>query len=109
MIIYACGASARGGAVSDLPRGCPVHGDSCRAVEQATPRLPKRDTPALIEALRIRALALTGQEWERNATRDMMNEAAQQLEELQAALDRAIDPPVAGSSGPPAPPREERA
>lgn len=42
--------------------------------------LPKRDILALIEALRIRALALTGAAWERDATRDMMNEAAGQLE-----------------------------
>lgn len=46
--------------------------------------MTKRDIPALIEALRVRALALTGAEWERNATRDMMNEAAQRLEELAA-------------------------
>ena len=36
--------------------------------------LPQRDTPDLITALRIRALALTGVEWERDATRDMMLE-----------------------------------
>lgn len=44
--------------------------------------LPKRDARELIEALRIRALALTGEAWERTATRDMMNEAAQMLEDL---------------------------
>lgn len=46
--------------------------------------LPIRDTSALIEALRIRALALTGETWEREATRDMMKEAAQSLEDQQA-------------------------
>jgi hypothetical protein len=48
--------------------------------------LPKRDVPALIEALRIRALALTGEKWERTATRDMMKEAADQLERAEASL-----------------------
>ena len=43
----------------------------------------KRDIPALIEALRIRALALTGEKWERGATQAMMKEAAQCLEDLR--------------------------
>jgi hypothetical protein len=43
--------------------------------------LPRRNIPELIKALRIRALALTGAEWERDATRDMMKEAAQMLED----------------------------
>ncbi len=49
------------------------------------PQLPKRDIPALIEALRIRALALCGEKWERDATRDMMKEAADRLEEMLSA------------------------
>ncbi len=53
---------------------------------EAQQALPKRDVKALVEALRIRALALTGQEWERTATRDMMKEAAQMLEDMEAAL-----------------------
>ena len=44
--------------------------------------MPQRDIFTLIEALRVRSLALTGEAWERVATRDMMNEAAQQLENL---------------------------
>jgi hypothetical protein len=56
-------------------------------------RLPQRDIPTLIEALRIRALALTGEAWERTATRDMMNEAAQQLENLTAKGGEAIPSP----------------
>ncbi len=47
--------------------------------------LPKRDAKALIESLRIRALALTGEAWERTATRDMMKEAAQMLEDLTSS------------------------
>lgn len=42
--------------------------------------LPKRDIPALVEALRVRAMALTGAQWERAATADMMREAAECLE-----------------------------
>lgn len=56
--------------------------------------LPKRDIPALIEALRIRALALTGEKWERNSTRDMMKEAADRLEEYLSALPPAAAPPM---------------
>jgi hypothetical protein len=44
--------------------------------------LAKRDIPALVEALRIRATAITGQAWERWATGIVMKEAAQQLEDL---------------------------
>jgi hypothetical protein len=50
-----------------------------------TVELPKRDAKALIESLRIRALALTGEAWERTATRDMMKEAAQMLEDYADA------------------------
>lgn len=45
--------------------------------------LPKRDIPALIEALRVRAMALTGAQWERAATADMMREAAECLEDAE--------------------------
>ena len=60
-------------------------------------RLPKRDAKALIEALRIRALALTGEAWERTATRNMMNEAAQMLEDL--AVRQGQDRPTAPEDG----------
>ena len=52
--------------------------------------LRQRDIPALIELLRIRALALTGAEWERDATRNMMNEAAQRLEDLAEILRETL-------------------
>ena len=45
--------------------------------------LPKRDVPDLIDALRVRASALTGAPWERPATAAMMTEAADRLEELR--------------------------
>jgi hypothetical protein len=52
--------------------------------------LPKRDAKALIRDLRARAAMLTGQSWERSANHDMMNEAAQMLEDLlQAAAPPA--------------------
>lgn len=48
--------------------------------------LPKRDGRELTEALRIRALALTGEKWERTATADMMKEAAQWIEDALAEV-----------------------
>lgn len=51
--------------------------------------LPKRNARELTESLRIRALALTGETWERNATRDMMKEAAQMIEDLETTLATA--------------------
>ena len=56
----------------------------CTPIKGAT--LPKHDIPALIEALRIRVLALTGEKWERDATRNMMKEAADRLEEMAAEV-----------------------
>jgi hypothetical protein len=47
---------------------------------------PKRDVPALVEALRIRALTLTGQSWERAGTIAMMKDAADMLEQLTADI-----------------------
>lgn len=66
---------------------------SSEAPQEELNKPPKRDIPALIEALRIRALALTGAEWERTATRDMMKEAADRLEESQARLS-ALEGPM---------------
>jgi hypothetical protein len=56
--------------------------------------LPKRDAKQLIESLRRRAAALTGQSWERTANRDMMNEAAQMLEDLTAPASLRPAPEV---------------
>jgi hypothetical protein len=64
-----------------------------QAVERVA--LPVRDIPTLIEALRIRALALTGAAWERTATRDMMTEAAQRLEDSLARVPPPRVEPVA--------------
>ncbi len=63
--------------------------EDARTPESAA--LPQRDIPALIEALRIRAMALTGEAWERSATRDMMKEAAQRLEDCQTEIRRLRD------------------
>jgi hypothetical protein len=63
---------------------CPLLPDELYKTIRPWPSLPKRDVPTLIESLRIRALALTGERWERDATRDMMREAADRLEELTA-------------------------
>ena len=65
---------------------CPLLPEELAKKPEPWPSLPKRDVPALIEALRIRALALTGERWERNATRDMMKEAAQVLEDRIAYM-----------------------
>ena len=47
-------------------------------------RYPKRDATELIEALRIRAMYLTGEKWERTATAAMMKEAADMLESMSS-------------------------
>jgi hypothetical protein len=47
---------------------------------------PKRGVSALVEALRIRALTLTGQSWERAGTIAMMKDAADMLEQLTADI-----------------------
>ena len=64
---------------------CPFLPGELHKTIRPWPSLPNRDVPALIELLRIRALALTGERWERDATRGMMNEAADRLEELNSA------------------------
>lgn len=54
--------------------------------------LPKRNAMELAEALRIRALALTGETWERGATAVMMKEAADLLEQAAASPSSPKEP-----------------
>lgn len=61
---------------------------------QPPPDLPKRDAPALIEALRIRAMCLTGAQWERTATAAMMKEAADEIERLKGETTPAPSSPA---------------
>lgn len=89
----------------DAGEGAPMHSPACayardlsrkykalacleRAASLApvagAPDLPKRDARSMSEALRIRAMCLTGEKWERNATADMMKEAADLIERLAA-------------------------
>lgn len=50
--------------------------------------LPKRTVQELVRDLRIRARALTGEGWERTATRAMMEEAAQGVGVLEFKIQR---------------------
>lgn len=71
-----------------LPDGSCASVEPCMHWEAPANPLPRRTTTALIEALRIRALALTGERWERTATRDIIKKAAQRLEEFTTRESR---------------------
>jgi hypothetical protein len=80
-LICACGTTM---VCPDI--GCDLHkGPQPEAV--APSALPKRGNQELTEALRIRALALCGEKWERTATADMMKEAADAIEVLETRLN----------------------